>query len=340
MVGERRRDACRVLVGPDGEVGAYAWRGLGFWTVTTPRSATGRTIWPWVEVLAAGPAGADAALAASRLWAQEEEALRGGGCAPSAWEQPQTEPSRRRPAPGRGAHPHLVVLGRPPGAYPGRRAPPGRHRAGAVPAGGHPGVTLARDGHDRHRGRRGDHHRRATRRAGDSAGGRRGGGARLELPQTTLIRLVLGAFPPDDLLAREAPQRITEGQGPAGRGALSGDGEAGVPDHPLSAAPAASATSSTANCAGAARPPSDAPASHHSDGVRASRAAPVRVPPSLREGAIHICSAGQETRPLHPRGGGSGVPWSSARARAQTAAPTARPMARPSRSPSSKWMPP
>jgi hypothetical protein len=52
-------------------------------------------------------------------------------------------------------------------------------------------------------------------------------GPRLELPQTTLIRLVLGAFPPDDLLARDDPQRITEGlkgdQGPAGRGVLSGE---------------------------------------------------------------------------------------------------------------------
>lgn len=68
--GGAGKDACRVAVDTAGEVRAYAWRGAEFWPVEH-----GERYFPDAlavgEVVADGPASADAILAVCRRWAVE-----------------------------------------------------------------------------------------------------------------------------------------------------------------------------------------------------------------------------------------------------------------------------
>lgn len=68
--------ACRVLVGPDGRVDAYAWRGAGFWyqDMMERRDADAFCL---AEVMAGSPGAADAVLALCRQWAVEAAQARG-----------------------------------------------------------------------------------------------------------------------------------------------------------------------------------------------------------------------------------------------------------------------
>ena len=75
-VCEKQEDECRVLEHPDGHVAAYAWRGKPFWYVRLcerygPDSLT------IAEVMAEDSAAADAVLAACRAWGEEETRRRG-----------------------------------------------------------------------------------------------------------------------------------------------------------------------------------------------------------------------------------------------------------------------
>jgi hypothetical protein len=63
-------DACRVVEAPSGQVAGYAWQGRRFWyTVMLQRDCP--DILVLAEVMASGPAAADAALAVCRVWAAE-----------------------------------------------------------------------------------------------------------------------------------------------------------------------------------------------------------------------------------------------------------------------------
>jgi hypothetical protein len=64
-------DACRVVVNPEGVVAGYVWQGKPFWYHDMLRHDHSNAL-ILSEVMAAGPAAADAALAACRIWAAEE----------------------------------------------------------------------------------------------------------------------------------------------------------------------------------------------------------------------------------------------------------------------------
>jgi len=64
-------DDCRVLLNPSGEVAGYLWEGRRFWYNDILRHDFPDAL-VIAEVMAAGPAAADAALAAARVWAAEE----------------------------------------------------------------------------------------------------------------------------------------------------------------------------------------------------------------------------------------------------------------------------
>ncbi|MDQ3702989.1 MAG: GNAT family N-acetyltransferase [Chloroflexota bacterium] len=68
--------ACRVLVGPDGRVDAYAWRGAGFWYLDMMERRDGDAFC-LAEVMAGSPGAADAALALCRQWGAEAGHARG-----------------------------------------------------------------------------------------------------------------------------------------------------------------------------------------------------------------------------------------------------------------------
>jgi hypothetical protein len=68
-------DECRVVVAPDGRVAAYAWRGAEFWFYGEVAGAHPDDL-VLGEVMADGPAAADAMLALCRGWAADE-ALKG-----------------------------------------------------------------------------------------------------------------------------------------------------------------------------------------------------------------------------------------------------------------------
>lgn len=65
------REACRVALDPAGRVRAYAWRGSRFW-YTAMLERRDRDAFVLSEVMADGPASADAILIACRLWAREQ----------------------------------------------------------------------------------------------------------------------------------------------------------------------------------------------------------------------------------------------------------------------------
>jgi GNAT superfamily N-acetyltransferase len=74
VVPDPHQNECRVVVDPRGTVAAYAWRAREFWPVDTEEeSPDALTIG---EAIAAGPAAADALLAACRAWAVAESARR------------------------------------------------------------------------------------------------------------------------------------------------------------------------------------------------------------------------------------------------------------------------
>jgi predicted N-acetyltransferase YhbS len=207
----QRDDTCRVVVDPEGNVGAYLWEGRGFWVVDLSRERWFPDDLTLGEVIAGSPAAADAALAAARQWAAEEAGRRGPrirvahcGAAPgsaiaagaqyqeaavhqTSWQSagPQVrtldtfrllkgiEPELTR---------HIWRLGR----------LPARLR-GAVRVQAETGATMITVQPER------VDVRPATIAAGGAI-------REITLAQTTLIRLVLGALPPRDLLARSEPQ--------------------------------------------------------------------------------------------------------------------------------------
>ena len=63
-------DACRVVEAPSGQLVAYAWQGRKFW-YTDMLQRDCPDILVLAEVMASGPAAADAALAGCRVWAAE-----------------------------------------------------------------------------------------------------------------------------------------------------------------------------------------------------------------------------------------------------------------------------
>jgi GNAT superfamily N-acetyltransferase len=63
-------DDCRVILNPSGTVAGYLWEGRRFWYSDMLRHDFPEAL-VLSEVMAAGPAAADAALAAARLWAAE-----------------------------------------------------------------------------------------------------------------------------------------------------------------------------------------------------------------------------------------------------------------------------
>lgn len=64
------QNACRVLLDSAGHVRAYAWRNLRFWYASS-LDRRDREAFVLAEVMADGPAAADAILVACRLWARE-----------------------------------------------------------------------------------------------------------------------------------------------------------------------------------------------------------------------------------------------------------------------------
>jgi hypothetical protein len=66
-------DQCRVVEQPGGQVAAYAWRGSGFWYTKKIERRDPEAL-VLAEVMADGPAAADAVLAACRRWAAEVSA--------------------------------------------------------------------------------------------------------------------------------------------------------------------------------------------------------------------------------------------------------------------------
>lgn len=206
--GERPGDECRVLVGPDERPGAYAWRGRGFWPVDHAQER----YWPddltIGEVVASAPAGADAALAACRLWALEEQAARGRrvgavhiGAAPESAVTAAThfqEASAVRESwlsagpQARTLDAHRLLLS---------IAPELSRRAVASSASWSAVATLLTEA-----GSATLHLARADVRVTEPATHPTADATlRIEIGQATLARLVLGGFPPHDLLARCEP---------------------------------------------------------------------------------------------------------------------------------------
>jgi predicted acetyltransferase len=68
-------DACRVVADPTGRIVAYAWRGTGFWSTDMMQGHAPEAL-VLAEVMADGPAAADAVLATCRAWAVDESRTR------------------------------------------------------------------------------------------------------------------------------------------------------------------------------------------------------------------------------------------------------------------------
>jgi len=75
--GEREGDECRVVEDSEGQVAAYAWLGRGFWPVDHAQERYWPNDFSIGEVVGRDPTAAGAALAACRLWGMEEERRRG-----------------------------------------------------------------------------------------------------------------------------------------------------------------------------------------------------------------------------------------------------------------------
>jgi len=74
--GDEQADACRVLIGPDGRLHGYVWRARWCWYVKYKLEADYGSALVLGEVMADGPLAADAVLAVCKQWAQEEGAER------------------------------------------------------------------------------------------------------------------------------------------------------------------------------------------------------------------------------------------------------------------------
>jgi Acetyltransferase (GNAT) domain len=213
-------DDCRIVVDPDGQVRAYVWRARWHWEVGIFERQH-RDALVLGEVMADGPAAADAALAACRQWAAEEPAARPepvtkvllalppeGPIAASATRQAARFVQSHTACGGSMAR--VLDVGRLLEALKpelARRLQASRSAfAGAI----HfctdlgdavlqvttEGLTVAGPNDPASRTREGA----APARARIPSGG--AGTVELCLPQTVLARLALGAFPPDDLLDR------------------------------------------------------------------------------------------------------------------------------------------
>jgi len=73
---DEQADACRVLIGPDGRLHGYVWRARWCWYVKHKLESDYGTALVLGEVMADGRLAADAVLAACKQWAQEEAAER------------------------------------------------------------------------------------------------------------------------------------------------------------------------------------------------------------------------------------------------------------------------
>jgi hypothetical protein len=223
VVGGQGPDACRVVKNPAGNVAAYAWQGTGHWAVDN-RQRDRQDSLVLGEVMADGPAAADSVLAVCRAWAAEEAARRGepieklvlllppeGPVAAAAMRQAalfERRFSRCGGSMARVLHVARLLEALKPelmarlqaARYPfsGRllfQTDLGDAALVATPDGMSVEYLTTRPGSP-------------DRTAGTSQ--------RLvvHLPQTTLAQLVLGAYPPDDLLARlehppdEAPRQL------------------------------------------------------------------------------------------------------------------------------------
>ena len=74
--GDEQPDACRVVIGPDGILHGYVWRARWCWYVKHKLEADFGNALVLGEVMADGPIAADAVLAACKQWAQAETAER------------------------------------------------------------------------------------------------------------------------------------------------------------------------------------------------------------------------------------------------------------------------
>jgi GNAT superfamily N-acetyltransferase len=216
---QQRDDTCRVVVDPQGNVGAYLWEGRGFWVVDLSQERWFPDDLAQGEAIAGSPAAADAALAAARQWAAEVAGRRGQrvravhcGAAPgshvaaaaqyqeaevhqtswqSAGPQVRTLDTFRLL---KGIEPELTRHVRRHGRLPASLRGAVRVQAETGAA----AITVQPERVDV---------QPATTAAADSPI------REITLAQTTLIRLVLGALPARDLLARCEPQMEAWAQG-------------------------------------------------------------------------------------------------------------------------------
>jgi hypothetical protein len=207
LKAEDSRKVCRVVEGPQGQVAGYAWRSKEFWYVEHYDR-----YWPGslvlAEVVAEGPAAADAVLAACRAWAAEE--IAGGntkikrvdiGLAPegplATAAMYQSAEFVRHCSPCGSAMARVLNVPRLlKSLLPELQA---RLRASRISYSGV--IHLQTDLGDAVLKMAPD---RIAVDAGEADGGRKASPAEVtvRMPQTTLARLALGAFPPEDLLAR------------------------------------------------------------------------------------------------------------------------------------------
>lgn len=205
--GGKSEDACRVVVGMSGEVEGYAWEGKPFWYSSGLREEYPDAL-IIAEAMAAGPAVADAVLSLCRAWAAEESARREtpvkevllshppeGAIAAAAMRQDCVAESRFS-ACGSSMVRVLDVERLLRALAPELSA---RARAARLPVAGmlriesDLGAAALEVGPDGVELVRRDEPTNDQRVDVEFA---------LHLPQTELARLALGAFPPEDLLAR------------------------------------------------------------------------------------------------------------------------------------------
>ncbi|MCW3053846.1 MAG: hypothetical protein JWN14_3016 [Chthonomonadales bacterium] len=74
--GDEQADACRVVIGPDGRLHGYVWRARWCWYVKHKLETDFGMALVLGEVMADGPLAADAVLAACKQWAEAEAAER------------------------------------------------------------------------------------------------------------------------------------------------------------------------------------------------------------------------------------------------------------------------
>jgi hypothetical protein len=76
IAADGKKDACRVVIGPDGAVHGYIWRARWCWYVKNALEPNFKQGLVLGEVMADSPNSADALLSACRLWAKEERLVR------------------------------------------------------------------------------------------------------------------------------------------------------------------------------------------------------------------------------------------------------------------------